>query len=137
MSARVRSAGEADLPSVLHLWRVADTEPTHTDDLDGLRMLLEYDPDSILVAEAEDQLVGSVIAAWDGWRGSIYRLVVLPSERRRGLGRRLLSLAQDRLDGLGARRLQAIVVQSGDQAMAFWRASGWEEQSQRRRFVRG
>jgi ribosomal protein S18 acetylase RimI-like enzyme len=100
-------------------------------------MLLEYDPDSLLVAEAEDQLVGSVIAAWDGWRGSIYRLVVLPSERRRGLGRRLLSLAQDRLDGLGARRLQAIVVQSGDQAMAFWRASGWEEQSQRRRFVRG
>jgi ribosomal protein S18 acetylase RimI-like enzyme len=135
MTIRLRSAVQADLLAVLRLWGAADAEPTHTDDIESLRALLQQDPDSLVVAELDGQLVGSVIAAWDGWRGSIYRLAVVPSARRRGLGRRLLSNAQARLDGLGARRLQATVVQNDDQAMAFWRASGWEEQSQRRRFV--
>jgi ribosomal protein S18 acetylase RimI-like enzyme len=137
MTIRLRSAVQADLLSVLGLWEAADAEPTHTDDIDSLRALLQQDPDSLVVAELDGQLVGSVIAAWDGWRGSIYRLAVAPSARHRGLGRRLLSNAQARLDGLGARRLQATVVQNDDQAMAFWRASGWEEQSQRCRFVHG
>jgi ribosomal protein S18 acetylase RimI-like enzyme len=137
MTIRLRSAVQADLLAVLRLWGAADAEPTHTDDIESLRALLQQDPDSLVVAELDGQLVGSVIAAWDGWRKSIYRLAVVPSARRRGLGRRLLSNAQARLDGLGARRLQATVVQNDDQAMAFWRASGWEEQSQRRRFVHG
>ena len=42
-----------------------------------------------MVAESDQQIVGTVIAGWDGWRGSIYRLVVAPSHRRAGLGRRL------------------------------------------------
>jgi ribosomal protein S18 acetylase RimI-like enzyme len=137
MSAQIRAAVEADLPVVLELWRLAAAKPTHTDDLEALWTLLEHDRGSLLVADAGGQLVGTVIAAWDGWRGSIYRLVVLPNKRRHGLGRQLLSAAQARLERLGARRLQAIVVESDDRAVGFWRASTWEEQSERRRFVLG
>lgn len=137
MTALIRRAVDVDLPAVLELWQLAAAEPTHTDDLDGLRTLFKHDRASLLVADTEGQLVGSVIAAWDGWRGSIYRLVVLPHERRHGLGRQLLSAGQARLESLGARRLQAIVVESDDRAIGFWRASTWEEQSQRRRFVLG
>jgi ribosomal protein S18 acetylase RimI-like enzyme len=137
MTAQIRVAVDADLPAVLELWQLAAAEPTHTDDLDGLRTLFTHDQGSLLVADTEGQLVGSVIAAWDGWRGSIYRLVVLPNERRRGLGRQLLSAAQGRLESSGARRLQAIVVEFDDRAIRFWRASTWEEQSERRRFVLG
>jgi ribosomal protein S18 acetylase RimI-like enzyme len=137
MTALIRGVFDADLPAVLELWQLAAAEPTHTDDLEALRALFQHDPGSVFVADAEGQLVGSVIAAWDGWRGSIYRLVVLPNERRHGLGRQLLSAAQARLESLGARRLQAIVVESDDRAIGFWRASAWEEQSERRRFVLG
>lgn len=48
-----------------------------------------------------------------------------------------LAVAQARLESSGARRLQAIVVESDDRAIGFWRASTWEEQSERRRFVLG
>ena len=78
-----------------------------------------------------------MIAAWDGWRGSVYRLVVAPSHRRLGLGGRLLQAAEDRLFGAGAVRLQAIVVEMSPKATGFWRASGWEEQDHRLRFVKG
>jgi len=137
MTPTIRSSVAADALAVLALWREAAAEPSHTDDEDSLRQLIDLDPEALIVAESENGLVGSVIAAWDGWRGSIYRLAVAPHHRRVGLGRRLVLEAEQRLAGVGARRLQAIVVESSDQATGFWRAIGWEEQVERLRFVKG
>jgi ribosomal protein S18 acetylase RimI-like enzyme len=133
----LRAATPADVPVVLDLWREAEAEPTHTDNFESVNRLLVRDPASLIVAEAEGRVVGSVIAGWDGWRGSIYRLAVAPSHRRRGLGRQLVRAAEERLTEAGASRLHAIVVETEVGATAFWRASGWEEQSERLRFVRG
>ena len=137
VEATIRAAGASDIGAVLNLWLEADAEPSHTDDIDGLRCLLGFDPQAVLVADAEGRIVGSVISAWDGWRGSIYRLAVHPAYRRRGLAHRLLIEAETRLAGLGARRLQAIVVGSDLPATRYWRASDWEEQADRLRFVKG
>jgi len=133
----LRSATPADAPAVLALWREAGAEPTRTDDVESLRLLFARDPASLILAEANGKVIGSVIAAWDGWRGSLYRLAVAPSQRRLGIGRRLVRAAEERLSEAGGRRLQAIVIESDPQAAAFWRASGWEEQVERLRFVKG
>ena len=126
-----------DVDPVLRLWVAAGAEATHTDDLESLSALVAHDPSALIVAEEDGSIVGSVIAAWDGWRGSVYRLVVAPSHRRLGLGRQLLSEAEARLSAVGAVRLQAIVVESERKAMGFWRESGWDRQVDRVRFVRG
>jgi ribosomal protein S18 acetylase RimI-like enzyme len=107
------------------------------DDIRSLRLLVAHDPGALLIAKADSQIVGSVIAAWDGWRGSAYRLVVAPELRRRGLGRRLVSEAENRLAALGAVRLQAIVEESEPLATGFWRASAWHEQAERLRSTSG
>jgi ribosomal protein S18 acetylase RimI-like enzyme len=133
----IRSGSFSDIPAVLALWREAESEPTHTDDSASMTTLIERDPHALVVAESEGQIVGSVIAGWDGWRGSIYRLAVAPDVRRAGLGRHLLAEAEQRLTGLGARRIQAIVVATDPQATGFWRSSEWEEQVGRLRFVMG
>lgn len=137
MTIRIRPALPADLDAVLRLWQEAEAELSHTDDVDGLSRLIDRDPGAMLVAEAGSQIVGSIIAGWDGWRGSIYRLAAHPDHRRRGLAGRLLSEAERRLADLGARRLQAIVVESDPRATAFWRTSDWNEQLERLRFVKG
>lgn len=133
----IRAATTSDVDGVLALWHAAEAEPTHTDDPDSLRRLLGHDLAALLVAEEEGNIVGTVIAAWDGWRGSVYRLVVVPDHRRRGLGRDLLERAQSRLVGLGATRLQAIVVETDGQATSFWHSTGWSRQAHRLRFVWG
>lgn len=45
-------------------------------------------------------MVGSLIAAWDGWRGSFYRLAVLPERRREGLLTMLLREVTYRVEGM-------------------------------------
>jgi ribosomal protein S18 acetylase RimI-like enzyme len=137
MPPSFRPATTADAPAVVALWREAANEPTHTDDVESVRRLIERDPAALLLVEAEGRLVGSVIAGWDGWRGSIYRLAVAPDYRRHGLGRQLVRLAEERLTNVGAVRCQAIVVETDARAVAFWKSSGWQQQSERLRFVTG
>lgn len=137
MAPTLRTATQGDVAALLALWQAADAEPTHTDDVEGVTALLDHDREAVIVAVDGDALVGAVIAGWDGWRGSIYRIAVAPSHRRAGLATALLREAERRLDARGARRLSAIVVENDAQAMAFWRASAWEDQQARTRFVRG
>jgi len=142
---RIRPARPDELEDVLRLWRHADAVPTKTDDLEGLGVLLARDPGALLVAELTDSgrgdetggLVGTAICAFDGWRGAVYRLAVLPAARRKGVARLLVEAAAERLDGLGAGRSGAIVHRSDPQAVAFWRSTGWEEQDDWLRFARG
>lgn len=136
-SAQIRPATVHDLEAVLRLWREADAESTHTDDLHSLVGLVESDPSALLIAEDAGVVVGSVIGAWDGWRGSIYRLSVAPTHRRQGLATTLLTAAEERLRVIGAARLQAIVAETSPAALGFWTASGWERQCYRARFVKG
>jgi ribosomal protein S18 acetylase RimI-like enzyme len=137
MEIVLRAAGIADIPSVLALWAESDAHPTHTDDPVSLEQLLRHDSGALIVADDDGRLVGSVIAAWDGWRGSVYRLVVAPDRRRSGLGRWLIAAAEARLHDAGASRLQAIVLETDVQASGFWRSTGWEQQVERLRFVKG
>lgn len=132
----IRAASEGDISSVLDLWVAADSVPTVTDSRDGIAWLLRADPRALLVAEHAGVVVGSLIAAWDGWRASFYRLAVAPEHRRKGLATMLLREGERRLCERGAVRLTAIVADDEPGAMGFWRAAGYERQRHRARFVR-
>ena len=107
-----------------------------SDDLESLRRLVVHDPGSLLVAELDGEIVGTLIAAWDGWRGNLYRRAVLPEHRRRGFGRDLVRHAELELRRQGAIRVAAVVVEDHDPATGFWQAAGYERQSLRLRFVK-
>lgn len=132
----IRNAQSADLPAVLNLWGAAGAVPSATDDLDGLERLLRRDRESLLLAESGAEIVGTLIAAWDGWRGSFYRLAVEPGRRRHGIATALVRAGEDRLLRQGARRLTAIVAADEEGAMALWQSVGYTRQADRARFVR-
>ncbi len=132
---KIRIATRADIASVLALWAASGPPPSITDSHEGLVRLLASDPAALLVAERDGAVVGSLIASWDGWRGSFYRLAVLPAHRRRGLATLLLREGERRLRERGAVRLTAIVADDDPAAMGFWHAVGYERQLDRTRFV--
>jgi len=131
----IRAAGEEDIAAVLALWEAAGSLPSVSDSPEGLARLLSADSEALLVAEIDGVLIGSLIAAWDGWRGSFYRLAVSPEHRRKGLATTLLREGERRLRERGAVRLTAIVADDDAGATAFWRAAGYERQGHQARFV--
>jgi ribosomal protein S18 acetylase RimI-like enzyme len=133
----IRHASKHDAERVLALWNVAGSAETVTDTRKGVLCLLDADPEALLVAESDGgEIVGTLIAAWDGWRGSFYRLAVHPDRRREGLATALLREAERRLQARGAARFTAIVTDDDPDAMGFWAATGYEQQQSRARFVR-
>jgi ribosomal protein S18 acetylase RimI-like enzyme len=121
---------------VLELWAASEVEPTVTDSMESLLCLLRTDAQALLVADVHGEVVGTVIAAWNGWRGSLYRLAVHPRHRRRGLATRLVREGEQRLRDRGAIRIDAIVADDDVVAARFWTETGYLGQRHRSRFVR-
>jgi ribosomal protein S18 acetylase RimI-like enzyme len=88
------------------------------------------------VSVHDGRFVGSVIGTFDGWRGNIYRLAVLPDMRRQGCARSLVAEVERRLVEEGARRISALVEEDRPWAMAFWQSAGYEVDARTTRYVK-
>lgn len=137
MNMRHRYATDRDIARVMKFWRDhQDDASSATADADSIRTLIRHDPEALLFCEDGDTLVGTVISAWDGWRGSLYRLVVAHEARRRGVARRLVEAGEARLRALGARRMHLVVLRANAGARAAWEALGYVEDTHDTRFTK-
>jgi ribosomal protein S18 acetylase RimI-like enzyme len=133
----VRAARPAEAPAILELWqRERSGHATSADRIEYVHRLLAETPGSLLVADADGVLAGTLIAAWDGWRGNMYRLAVLREHRRRGIGLALVRAGEEHLRRQGARRITALVAYDDEIASAFWEAAGYPQDAQIGRRVR-
>jgi ribosomal protein S18 acetylase RimI-like enzyme len=134
---RIRAARPEDIERVLAIWDQARSPAAVTpDDADIVARLIAHTEDALLVAEADGELVGVLIAAWDGWRGNMYRLAVLPAHRRKGIARLLVETGHELLRAKGARRVTALVAQAEAEAVSVWLSLGYERDQEIVRFVR-
>ena len=137
MDLTFRPATAADVYAVLSFWlESAENAARPADSADAVRRLLDRDPDALILALRSGEIVGSVIAGYDGWRCHLYRLAVSPGERRRGVGRRLLEYAEQRLVDVGATRLDAMVLEGNDLGRDVWERNGYAPQPEWRRWVK-
>lgn len=135
----IRHGGLDDCAPALRLWHDAGATPSATDTVEHLHQLLLSDGGILLVAEERGRLIGTVIAGWDGWRGNIYRLAVLPGNRRRGVATALVRAAEDEMRARGAVRLSVLAERHDEQATAFWdslAASGYSADPRMARYVK-
>lgn len=105
---------------MLSVWLAAAAHATPTDKPEEVIRLMRQQPGGILVAEVEGRVVGTIICAWDGWRGKIYRLALVPDHRRQGIARQLVQEAGQRFRRIGARRASLFVISADRQARDFW-----------------
>ncbi|QLH20034.1 GNAT family N-acetyltransferase [Streptomyces sp. Rer75] len=133
---RIRHATPSDVDTVLAFWREAAEGTSISDDRDGVARLIARDAESLLLAEREGALAGTVIAGFDGWRCHLYRLAVHPAHRRRGVATALLAAAEERFAALGGRRGDAMVLDANALAHHAWSAAGYAREPQWSRWVK-
>jgi len=133
----IRQCLKDEVVAVLDLWKEAEATVSVTDAPSDLLSSIDRTSTFVLVAEIEDTgIVGSVIGAFDGWRGNIYRLAVHPSYRRQGIGRALVTEAERQLVQQGAKRISALVERDHPWATSFWTAAEYEQDGRMVRYVK-
>jgi ribosomal protein S18 acetylase RimI-like enzyme len=125
----IRAAVVADAAAVIALWRKCDiTRPWNDPSADFTRAVDGLTSTILIVQAADGAMLGSVMVGHDGHRGWIYYLAVDPMWQRRGLGRELMAAAENWLHLAGAPKLQLMVREGNDAALAFYEALGLERQ---------
>jgi ribosomal protein S18 acetylase RimI-like enzyme len=130
----IRSAAREDFAAVLALWDEARSG--HAETPDTLEALERLAPGALLVHEEQGEIVGALIAAFDGWRGNLYRLAVKPRRRREGIALALVRAGEARLRAQGAPKVTALVGRGDERAEALWRAAGYRDDVAIGRWVR-
>jgi ribosomal protein S18 acetylase RimI-like enzyme len=85
----------------------------------------DFDREASLVAIRDDELVGLVNLGLRGPEGWIGGLGVVPSERRRGTGRRLMEAVHEQARARGVERLWLEVIVENAQAVALYEQLGY------------
>lgn len=134
----MRLARWQEASAVLELWQqTRSAHATIADLLEDVQRLIEDNtPGSLLVADADGAILGALIAAWDGWRGNMYRLAVRFEHRRRGIGLALVRVGEEHMRRQGARRITALVGYEDEVAAAFWQSAGYPQDLEMGRRVR-
>ena len=133
----LRAARPTELVKILEFWqRAAENDNRPVDTGAAVEALVRRDPEALILAVDDGEIVGTVIAGWDGWRCHLYRLAVAPHRRRAGIGGRLIAAAEERFRRLGATRVDAMVLDANDGAHGAWAAHGYRRQDEWSRWVK-
>jgi ribosomal protein S18 acetylase RimI-like enzyme len=134
MEIKVRSIGEADIPSMVRI----EGEITSSQRLDSLeRTLREHiqrgDPDLLLGAEADGRLVGFLIGEIRSWEfgedeevGWIKVVGVDPKYQGRGIGKRLGEAFLRSLESRGITRVRTMVEWDAGDVITYFKSLGFD-----------
>lgn len=122
----IRPFQAQDRQSVIELWNEAFPGSSgHNDPAASIDRKLAARDDLFFVAADGEQVLGTILAGYDGHRGWLYSVAVRSSSRRRGIGAGLVRYAESILVGLGCPKINLQVRSDNAQVEGFYAALGY------------
>jgi ribosomal protein S18 acetylase RimI-like enzyme len=123
----IRAYQEEDRSGVINVWRESEISRPWNDPDKDIDRKVATDPEGFFVASAKGQIIGTVMAGYDGHRGWIQYLAVDPSKQRSGVGKALLDAAIDLLKSRGCPKVNLQVRRSNTGVIRFYEKAGFVE----------
>ena len=114
---------------VITLWEtVFGYEAAHNRPTLVIDKKLAVDDGLFFVALSGQEVVGTVMAGYDGHRGWIYSVAVSPTHRRRGVGSQLIAAAERALVTKGCVKVNLQIMEGNESVTAFYASLGFSEE---------
>ena len=123
----VRPCTSHDRASVIALWeRVFPDDSPHNAPAKMFDAKLAMRDDMLLVATDADTVIGTAMVGYDGHRGWLYTVAVVPEHRRRGTGTALVRHAVGALRAAGCVKVNLQIRATNAAVRGFYEALGFE-----------
>jgi ribosomal protein S18 acetylase RimI-like enzyme len=127
MSIQIRPFEDADEPAVVALWQRCGLTRPWNDPAKDIRRKRAEQPGLFGVMVEGAEVVGTVMAGYEGHRGWINYLAVDPSRQQQGLGRQLMDWSEARLRECGCPKINLQVRRGNEAVLAFYAALGYAD----------
>lgn len=116
----------SDYEDIILLWQKAEgVKLREADSKGGIEKYLQRNPGLSFVAEANGQIVGTIMSGHDGKRGYIQHLAVAPDMRLTVIATGLLSNCLSALKSEGILKSHIHVLSTNELAKNYWSNRGW------------
>jgi ribosomal protein S18 acetylase RimI-like enzyme len=122
----LRPFSPADESSVIQLWNDCGLTRPWNDPAKDIARKLTVQPEMFLVGEADDVIIATGMFGFDGTRGWVHYLAVVPGRQGESLGRQLLAEGERLLTAMGCPKLNLQVRSGNERVIGFYRALGYE-----------
>jgi N-acetylglutamate synthase len=118
-----------DYAAVYEVWQnVGDgIHITQSDTSPEIEKLIRRSPGLFFVAEYNSRIIGTVLGGFDGRRGLIYHLAVLPEFQNHHIGSRLLETVENQLRKDGCTKVYLFVIPENPEIYNFYANQGYQK----------
>ena len=95
------------------------------DSYEGVDRFIKRNPQTSVVAVADDRIVGSILCGHDGRRGCFYHVCVKEEYRKHGIGKAMAVECMRRLQAEGVNKVNLLAFKSNEVGNAFWNSTNW------------
>ncbi len=111
---------------VITLWKTAfGYDAPHNEPGLVIDKKLALQDDLFFVAQAEDKVVGTIMAGYDGHRGWLYSVAVHPENRHQGVGAALVRHAETALMDRGCVKINLQIADGNERVAGFYESLGY------------
>lgn len=124
-----RPATNGDFEPVSALWQSCGLTRPWNPPASDISMAVRAPHADLLIAEDNGKIVATIMVGEDGHRAWVYYVAVAPDRRGQGLGRDAMAAAERWAKSRGLPKLQLMVRSTNAQALGFYAALGYIDQS--------
>ena len=112
---------------VVALWQACGLTVPWNDPVKDIKRKLAKDPHLFLVGLLDDKVVASVMGGYEGHRGWINYLAVLPEFQKKGYGRIMVEAIERKIAEEGSPKINLLIRKSNLAVIAFYESMGYQQ----------
>jgi len=122
----IREYQSSDYHAVFEIWQACELTLGLSDTFQELERVRLLHPNLFLVLENGKEIIGTVMGSFDGRRGYVHHLAVLPEHRQNGCGTLLMRELEKRYEKMGAVKIHLFVEKRNQAVVAYYEKRQWQ-----------